>query len=377
MRRPTLVLSSLAVSALAVSSALVLGPAASASTGTTVRTVATHLGNPRGLAMVGDSLYIAESGSGGPACAGPAGSTTCVGLTGKIDRLHDGVVTNLVDGLISVSGAGGVAASGPAGVSVDDGQIFGVVGGNTSGIPPTGFPVNLTNAARAELGQLFQAGGNQFEALAGVGDFDFAWAARHKNLNPQFPDSNPNAVLSVGGERFVVDSGANTLDEVEADGSIRVLTYFGVPKGSVTDAVPTCIAKGPDGAYYVGELLGGTFAPGGARVWRVVIGSTVTKSVWRDGFTTIQGCGFDQWGNFYATEFQTAGLSLSPTASPLGDVIKVTPSGARTPLGTGQLFFPSGFAAGRDGSVYASNCSIAGVVGFGPCPLGGTVVKIG
>jgi hypothetical protein len=46
-------------------------------------------------------------------------------------------------------------------------------------------------------------------------------------------------------------------------------------------------------------------------------------------------------------------------------------------LGLGRLFWPSGFAAGANGSIYVSNCSIAPAAGFGPCPQGGQVVRIG
>src|SRR5690348_17390623 len=42
---------------------------------------------------------------------------------------------------------------------------------------------------------------------------------------------------------------------------------------------------------------------------------------------------------------------------PAGDVVKVSPSGKRTVLGAGQLFFPSGFAF-HNGGVYVSNWSI-------------------
>jgi hypothetical protein len=46
--------------------------------------------------------------------------------------------------------------------------------------------------------------------------------------------------------------------------------------------------------------------------------------------------------------------------------------------GAGKLFFPSGFAAGSDGAIYVSNCSIAPATGMGPqlCPTGGQVVRI-
>ena len=142
--------------------------------------------------------------------------------------------------------------------------------------------------------------------------------------------------------------------------------------------MPTCAAKGPDGALYVGELLGGFYGSGTARVWRIdVSGGGAHKSVWARGLTTIQGCGFDKWGNFYATEFQVSGLDEGPTADPRGAVVKISPDRHRTVLGLGQLFFPSGFAAGRDGSIYVSNCSIAPAAGFGPCPDGGQVVRIG
>jgi hypothetical protein len=260
---------------------------------------------------------------------------------------------------------------------VSNGHVYVIFGANTVGIPPSGFPKYVLNAAHAQLGQLAVVSGGGIRTLAGVGDSDFIWTSQHKGLVPgQFPDSNPNGVLVSNGERFVADAGANTLDEVEPNGQIRVLTFFAVPKGSPTDAVPTCVAQGPDGALYVGELLGGTFAPGGARVWRVVVkeGHVVSKSVWAGHLTTIQGCGFDRAGNFYATEFQVNGLSEGPGGSPLGAIVKISPDRQRTVIGLGQLFWPSGFAA-DDGHLFVSNCSIAPSGGLGPCPSGGQIVK--
>ena len=58
---------------------------------------------------------------------------------------------------------------------------------------------------------------------------------------------------------------------------------------------------------------------------------------------------------------------------PSGAVIKVAPNGARTTLGTGHLFFPSGFAY-DNGAVYVSNWSIMPASnGDGPT---GQLVKI-
>ncbi len=380
-RRTSLVLSTATMVAMATGVAYGTSSAQAAPPGPAVHAIASHLNNPRGLSMSsGGTLYLAESGRGGSHCfTDPVFGTNCAGLTGSIDRVGAHGVTRIVSGLISVSGPGGVAAGGVSAVSVSAGRVYGQFGANTVGVARAPLPSYLVAAALRDLGQFGWVAGDAFHAAAAVGDHDFTWAARHKDLVPgQFPDSNPNGVLVTDGHQFVVDAGSNTLDEVGAGGRIHVRTFLGVPAGSVTDSVPTCAAKGPDGAIYVGELLGGQYAPGHARVWRIEVkDGHVTKSVWARGLTTIQGCGFDKWGNFYATEFQVNGLNFGPTASPLGAVVKIAPSGRRTTLGLGQLFFPSGFAAGADGSVYVSNCSIAPDSGFGPCPDGGQVVRIG
>ena len=75
------------------------------------------------------------------------------------------------------------------------------------------------------------------------------------------------------GHRYVIDAGANTLVDVHRNGAAKVIAFFPVPKGSQSDSVPTCVARGPDGALYVGELLGGYYSPGHARIWRVVPGT--------------------------------------------------------------------------------------------------------
>jgi len=361
-------------------------PAAGAHTGGhpgTFAVVADHLNNPRGLSPApGGGLYLAEAGSGGDVCAGggPEGQT-CVGLTGSFDLVSTDGVKRLVTGLVSGSGAGGVAAEGPVSVSRGpDGKFYGQFGLSSHVVPPAGaVPANLRDAALAQFGHLWLVKPDgSVRNVSDVGDQDWTWTSTRISLAPNdFPDANPNAVLYSGGHRYVVDAGANVLTEVKRNGAVNVLAFFPVPAGAQSDAVPTCVARGPDGAFYVGELLGGFYSPGHARVWRVVPGHAPT--VWATGLTTVQGCGFGQDGAFYATEFQTAGLNEGPTADPAGDVVRIDQHGNRTHLGVGKLFFPSGFAAGSDGAIYVSNCSIAPATGMGPqlCPTGGQVVRIG
>jgi sugar lactone lactonase YvrE len=347
-----------------------------------VTVIASHLNNPRGLAAApGGRLYLAEAGRGGKVCVkGGEQGTTCIGLTGSFDLVTKHGVKRLVTGLISGAGEGGVAAEGPVSVSRGpNGSFYGLFGLSSHEVPPKGaIPGYLRAAALAELGRLVRVSHHHsIRVVSDVGDQDWAWTNTHRYLAPKdFPDANPNAVLYSHGHRYVIDAGANTLVDVHRNGAAKVIAFFPVPKGSQSDSVPTCVARGPDGALYVGELLGGFYSPGHARIWRVVPGHA--PKVWATGLSTVQGCGFGHDGAFYATEFQTGGLDEGPTANPAGDVVRIDRHGHRTHLGVGKLFFPSGFAAGRDGSIYVSNCSIAPAGGLGPqlCKNGGQVVRI-
>jgi hypothetical protein len=320
------------------------------------KVVAVNLDNPRGLSFGASGvLYVAEAGHGGPLCLGPGpeGSPLCVGLTGAVSRVRsDGRVVRLVTGLVSTADPKGQAAEGPVSVSARHGRVYALIGESAHGLPPKTPTGPVLKAARQQLGrQIRLTGHGRYTPVAPVGDIDYLWSAAHKKLNPQFPDANPNAVLAVAGGAYVADAGANTLDWVSSTGKVRVLAYLNVPKGAPVDSVPTCVAKGQDGALYVGELLGGYLTAGHARVWRYSHG---TARVWKTGLTAVNGCGFDSRGNFYATEIFAEGLT---SGSPVGALVRVATNGHRTVWGAGQLFAPSGFAY-RDGQVYVSNWSV-------------------
>lgn len=99
----------------------------------TVKVVADHLSNPRGLSLAPGGLYLARAGSGGAVCvSGGEQGETCLGLTGSFDLVRNDSVKHLVSGLISGSGPSGVAAEGPVSVSRGpDGSFYGQFGLNS------------------------------------------------------------------------------------------------------------------------------------------------------------------------------------------------------------------------------------------------------
>lgn len=374
--------------------------------------VATGLNNPRGLAFgPNGKLYVAEAGIG--AGDGHGGFAVGVGLTGAITeiqnlRSHHPTSRRMVTGLASIGDTANhfPEVVGPDAVSYDrsEGLYVGMaesVSGVLAGDPTLDPDVVGQFGHLLKLAQHQLAFGHKhanahdlpWTAIADVGDFNYGWTGSQKTnswapLNPdgtpQFPDANPYGVLALRDHLYVVDAGANTLNEVRPDGTVRLIAYFPDPLVNghpVSDSVPTCIAKGPDGMLYVGTLAFGANAAagGGGRsvVYQVNPNSPVpvTPVVWADGLNPITGCGFGKDGAFYVTEYTTH----FPT-SDLGDVVRipVNPDGSagsaatRTTLGYGALHSPNGFACGPDGSIYVSNYSTSTAVDATP----GEVVRV-
>jgi hypothetical protein len=341
------------------------------------------LDNPRGLAFGPDGrLYVAEAGHGGTECLPPHNGEEpqCVGFTSGISSIDAFDGHKVLSGEFSIAGHEGTAATGIDGISLDnDGGLFAIETGSTDVLPthaPPGVSQQTLEMARAEVGRLIELrpGGRwrdgaawshpdgPFTTIANVGHFDFQWSGEHKELVPeQFPDANPYGVYAAPNERFVVDAASNTLDEVRWDGSVKVIAFFPNPPHS--DAVPTCVDRGPDGAFYVGELTGAGNVPGASVVWRVVEGQQPQE--WAKGLTAVTGCGFGSDGRFYAAEFST--LGFESFAAGTGALVRVPPhSSTPIPLVSNSpghadspLSFPGGFAAGPNGGIYVSNWSIA------------------
>ncbi len=338
-----------------------LAPAALADEGK-LAVVVHGLNNPRGLDF-GPSglLYVAEAGAGGtgPCFSGPEGGEVCLGDTGSLTRvdLSRRVQERIVSGLPSIAARDGSQAIGPVDVSVfNDSQINIIIGmgGNPADRPDP------------NLGQLMQ--GRAYWGFRSIADV----AAYEGTADPDGGeiDTNPYGLLALPDKQIVADAGGNDLLQVDSKGHITTLAVFpdrlvlappflGMPPGATIpmQAVPTSVALGPDGAYYVGQLTGFPFPAGAANVWRVPAGGG-TPTVYASGFTNIIDLAFAKDGSLYVLEIAKDGLLAAGEGLPVGALIRVAPDGAQTEIASEGLLAPGGVTVGPDGGLYVTNKSI-------------------
>lgn len=376
----------------AIASAFVSGgTAAVAGPAWSVNPVVTGLKEPRGIAFDGlGAMYVAETGLPGD---GPFGATN----TGAVDKyVSDGSTwqQSWSTGFTSIfdRAHGEAEALGPAGLSaVGSGctrssmgqrngcQILMIMSASQQGVVALGGP------PLPQIGHLYRLDSATGAATdrGDIGDQEYTWASQHASLWQEFPDANPYGVLATAGgvaasNTFVIDAGANTVSEVDSDGTIRVIAY--IPNETPTpglptrDATPTCAAVGPDGALYVGtlDLVRNFVAPGQgqAHVYRVDPSAhenyLTAAHLWASGLTTVTSCTFDNAGNFWATEMFKFGQG------PPGDVVRI-PFSDPTQLehvGGGQLPFPGGISQGPDGAMYVT------VFATGTSAANGAVMRV-
>jgi len=344
-----------------------------------LKVVAEGLNNPRGIGIGPDgALYVAESGSGGagPCIPSAEGGETCFGRTGSVTRITRHSQRRVLTGLPSVAEEGGVAAAGPVDLGFSGWTGYLLVG-NPGGGAATREGLG---AGAGRFGKLLKV---DLHGIRSVADFPRFEDANNPDegagAQPGLEiDSNPNGLLVRKGARYVTDAGGNDLLKVDHKGRISVVAVFpprlvpappgipDLPPELPMQAVPTSVVKGPDGAYYVGQLTGFPFPPGGANVWRVKPGHD--PQVFKGGFTNIIDIAFDKRGRLYVLEIATGGLlNTPPDELPVGRLVRVNKDGSTTTLASEGLNAPGGFVLGHHAAYITNNSILSGA---------GQVVKV-
>ncbi|TMK84927.1 MAG: ScyD/ScyE family protein [Actinobacteria bacterium] len=284
----------------------------------------------------------------------------CVGQTGAVTHVQNGILDRIVN-LPSIASPDGSFAFGPHDVAIgDEGALFATVGLGGDPAYRAGFGPAGDNLAT--LVRITRSG--QMRVVADL----LAYEEAHNPAGGVL-ESDPYGILRRADSSIVADAGANDLLKVTDRGRVSTLAVFpdrmvDFQGGEIPmDAVPTTVVRGPDGAYYVGQLTGFPFPVHGARVFRVVPGQKPT--VWARGFTNIIDIAFHD-GKLYVLEI--AHNSLATSSTPFGALLRLNPDGSKTVLFK-DLFFPTSLAFTPGGDALVTNCGV--------CPGGGEVLRIG
>jgi hypothetical protein len=330
--------------------------------------VAAQLRNPRGMAFAADgTLYVAEAGRGGRNCVtvgeGEETFEMCFGNTAAITRVRSGRQQRVITGLPSVAGKDGEGAGGAQDVAVTRAGNLVVLMGGDGGLRD-----------RRQMITAFGANARLFGTMLSgppTGDLSISRdLTRFETLNN--PDgepaerhgihSNPYGVLLDGRDRIVADAGANAIIRFRPGRKGQVLATMQGPRmtnpfdGSTMRAqwVPTSVVKGPDGAYYIGELTGFPFEKGKARVWRMVPGRE--PQVFARNLTNIVDLAFDRAGNLLVLEIAKEGLIAAEMGGdPSGRLVRLNRNGTRTTLASKGLVLPTSVAVAPNGDIYVAN----------------------
>jgi hypothetical protein len=291
-------------------------------------------------------------GGGGTAAQEPSGSNYLFATpVFGIDTALDGslLVADAGAGIVRLNrrGRGALIAELPGVTDVAPAWfgLLAVTGGTTAPGPPPPLARKLFRVVHGRVTQLadFQAFEEAVNPAGGI------------------VDSNPFDVQPLwNGSALVADAAANALLVVDHKGRIDWVATFPpelVPTDNVkellgcpmlppppepdpqnpchlppmipAEAVPTSVAIGIDGAYYVGELKGFPAPTGQSRVWRIKPGARHVRcgespacTVVADGFTSIIDLSFGWGGTMHVVELDEASwFAVEVTHTPRGGTV--------------------------------------------------------
>jgi len=213
---------------------------------------------PRGITFSPDgALYVVEAGNlsvNGP-CAPTMRGQSCFSGTGGVTRLQGGTRTRIASGLPSHADPATAEISGPQDIAFagrDNAYVTLGLGGDPV------FRSGLGSGAAA-MGSIIRLSlSGEWRVIADI-------VALEEARNPAggAVDSNPFGLLAEPSQLLVADAGGNSLISVDASRTADVVTTFpstpAPPPFNVSEAVPTEVERGPDGALYVSTLTGAPF----------------------------------------------------------------------------------------------------------------------
>jgi hypothetical protein len=256
-----------------------------------------------------------------------------------------------------------------------------------------------TNVGQA----VFRASRGKVRMLADLFEFEVA-----NNPAPpaEIPESNPFDVYSLDGEHaLVVDAAGNDLLRVDDEGGVDVVAWFPAELVSTADLkallgcpgsgagpcftpdmlpaqpVPTSVAVGPDGWYYVGELKGFPAPKNESRIWRIAPWASWAECgvdpdcelLFDGGFTSIIDLAFGPDGLLYVVELDENSwfaTNLPPQANALagGTISACDVEAPGCAVVTDDIVLPTAITFGKDGTLWSTE--------FGPVPGATDVVEV-
>lgn len=351
-----------AVSIATLATTVALAPPAQAAAPKPI-TVASGLNNPRQLSVgPGQRIYVAEAGTD-ENCApffdeGWEEYAGC-GLTGSVAEIRGSAVTRVVTGLPAMTFNGEMI--GPSDVDVRGNNVAVLVGGPAGA---TGVRADMDDEYKG-LGTL-RTGRLKSQPVSGADLAVVADLAEYELQNDpdgqDHPDSNAVGFAAIDSKNWVVaDAGGNDLVAVGKRGESLLAVFpngapvpnpFG-PGMIPPQAVPTDVAVGPDGAYYVSQLTGFPFPTGGSTIWRVVPGQDPTA--YATGLTMVTSLAW-KGDTLYAVQLDDENFFDGH----VGSLVKIAPDGTQTKVVSG-LDAPYGVAIrGNDAFVTTNSISSGG-----------------